>query len=68
MAVEHAPPGRRGWYGTWPQMGVPAGLLLGTLMFTALSLLPDDQFLAWGWRIAVPGQRRAGGPGPLHPR
>ena len=52
MAVEHAPPDKRGWYGSWPQMGVPAGLLLGTLMFTALSALPDEQFLAWGWRIA----------------
>ena len=52
MAIEHAPDNRRGWYGSWPQMGVPAGLLLGTLMFTALSLLPDDQFLSYGWRIA----------------
>ena len=52
MAIEHAPAGRRGWYGSWPQMGVPAGLLLGTLMFTVLSLLPDEQFLSWGWRIA----------------
>ena len=30
MAVEHAPPGRRGFYGSWPQIGVPAGLLLST--------------------------------------
>jgi metabolite-proton symporter len=52
MAIEHAPDDRRGWYGSWPQMGVPAGLLLGTITFTMLSLLPDDQFLSWGWRAA----------------
>jgi len=51
MAVEHAPPGKRGFYGSWPQIGVPAGLLLSTAVFTAFSWLPDDQFLAWGWRV-----------------
>jgi metabolite-proton symporter len=52
MAVEYAPEGRRGFYGSWPQAGVPAGLLLGTAAFGLLSLLPNEQFLAWGWRIA----------------
>ena len=33
MAVEHAPPGKRGFYGSWPQIGVPAGLLLSTAVF-----------------------------------
>jgi MFS transporter, MHS family, shikimate and dehydroshikimate transport protein len=51
MAVEHAPAGRRGFYGSWPQMGVPAGLLLGTVALYIFTLLPEDQFLAWGWRI-----------------
>jgi MFS transporter, MHS family, shikimate and dehydroshikimate transport protein len=51
MAVEHAPPGARGFYGSWPQMGVPAGLLLSSGAFVALSGLPEDQFLSWGWRI-----------------
>jgi MHS family shikimate/dehydroshikimate transporter-like MFS transporter len=51
MAVEHAPSGRRGLYGAWPQTGVSAGLLLGTGVFSAASLLPDEQFLAWGWRL-----------------
>ncbi|MGP3944771.1 MFS transporter [Streptomyces sp. 6N106] len=51
MAVEHAPSGRRGLYGAWPQTGVSAGLLLGTGVFSAVSLLPDEQFLAWGWRL-----------------
>jgi MFS transporter, MHS family, shikimate and dehydroshikimate transport protein len=51
MAVEHAPTGARGFYGSWPQMGVPAGLLLSSGAFVALSGLPEDQFLSWGWRI-----------------
>jgi metabolite-proton symporter len=50
MAVEYAPEGKRGFYGSWPQVGVPAGLLLGTAAFGLVSLLPDEQFLAWGWR------------------
>ena len=51
MAVEHSPSGRRGFYGSWPQMGVPAGLLLGTLAVYLFALLPEEQFLAWGWRV-----------------
>jgi len=51
MAVENSPEDRRGYYGSWPQMGVPAGLLLSTAIFFAVSLLPNEQFLAWGWRI-----------------
>jgi len=51
MAVEHAPPGRRGFYGSWPQIGVPAGLVLSTAVFAAFRRLPEDQFLLWGWRV-----------------
>jgi MFS family permease len=51
MAVEHAPAGKRGYYGSWPQMGVPAGLILSTAVFTAFQAMPEAQFLAWGWRI-----------------
>lgn len=48
MAVEHAPPGKRGFYGSWPQMGVPAGLLIANLVFIATSTtLPAS----WGWRV-----------------
>ena len=48
MAVEHAPNGKRGFYGSWPQMGVPAGLLVANLVFIATSAtLPE----AWGWRV-----------------
>jgi metabolite-proton symporter len=51
MSVEHAPKGRRGFYGSWTQMGVPAGLLLSTAVFTMFSSMPEKQFLTWGWRI-----------------
>ncbi len=51
MAVEHAPHGRRGFYGSWPQIGVPAGLLLSTAVFAQFARLPEEQFLSWGWRV-----------------
>ena len=52
MAVEHAPENRRGFYGSWPQMGGALGLVLGTLVFTLFSsLMSDAQFIAWGWRL-----------------
>ncbi|PRW64566.1 MFS transporter [Actinopolyspora mortivallis] len=52
MAVEHAPANRRGFYGAWPQVGVPAGLLLGNTTFSIVSAsVTDEQFHAWGWRI-----------------
>jgi metabolite-proton symporter len=52
MAVEHAPDGRRGLYGSAPQMGVPAGLVLATLAFLGMTLVTTpEQFAAWGWRV-----------------
>ena len=51
MAVEHAPKGKRGFYGSWPQIGVPAGLLLSTIIFSFFSRLPSEQFMSWGWRV-----------------
>ena len=52
MAVEHSPAGKRGFYGSWPQVGVPAGLLLSSGMVYLLSFLPEDDFFSWGWRIS----------------
>ncbi len=52
MAVEHSPAGRRGFYGSWPQVGVPAGLLLSSGIVYLLSFLPESDFFAWGWRIS----------------
>jgi metabolite-proton symporter len=51
MAVEHAPPGKRGFYGSWPQIGSPLGLVLSTAAFSAVGSLDDDAFLSWGWRV-----------------
>ncbi|MDD7937867.1 MFS transporter [Actinomycetospora lutea] len=52
MAVEHAPPGRRGFFGTYPQVGVPIGLILANLVFLTVSTTTTrEQFLSWGWRI-----------------
>ncbi|WP_239014535.1 MFS transporter [Archangium violaceum] len=51
MAVEHAPAHRRGFYGSWPQMGAPAGLLVANAVFSVFSRLPEEQFVAWGWRV-----------------
>jgi MFS family permease len=52
MAVEHSPRGRRGFYGAWPQIGVPAGLLISAGVVNMLSFLSNEDFFAWGWRIA----------------
>ncbi len=52
MAVEHSPKGRRGFYGSWPQMGVPAGLALATGMVALLTALPGNMFFEGAWRIA----------------
>jgi MFS transporter, MHS family, shikimate and dehydroshikimate transport protein len=52
MAVEHAPEDRKGFYGSWPQLGAPLGLVLGTLVFSIFSAtMSDAQFDAWGWRL-----------------
>ena len=51
MVVESAPEGKRGFFGSFPQLGVPIGLLLSTGVFALVSQLPNEQFLAWGWRI-----------------
>ena len=48
MAVEHSPEGRRGFYGSWPQMGVPAGLLAGNLVFLAATTFVAAD---WAWRV-----------------
>ena len=52
MAVEHAPKNRRSFFGSYPQIGVPLGMILATLfMFVITTYLTEEQFLVWGWRI-----------------
>jgi metabolite-proton symporter len=52
MATEHAPPGKRAFFSSFPQMGIPAGIILSNLVFllTGVALGPQG-LAAWGWRI-----------------
>jgi MHS family shikimate/dehydroshikimate transporter-like MFS transporter len=51
LAVEHAPTGKRGLFGSFAATGVNIGLLLATGVFALVSRLPTEDFLNWGWRI-----------------
>jgi metabolite-proton symporter len=52
LAIENAPPGKRAWYGMFPQLGAPVGFLFSGGIFLVLSRwLTDQQFFAFGWRI-----------------
>ncbi|MEU4742817.1 MFS transporter [Actinosynnema sp. NPDC023658] len=52
VAVEHAPASRRGFYGSFAQMGVPAGIILSNAVFLTMnSVLSPAQFASWGWRV-----------------
>ena len=52
LAIENAPPGKRAWYGMFPQLGAPLGFFFSGGVFLALSrLLTDEQFFTFGWRI-----------------
>src|SRR5437868_5249248 len=51
MAVEHAPKGRKGLFGSLPQTGVGLGLILSSLAMTAVAAMPEADMLSWGWRI-----------------
>ena len=52
LAVENAPPGKRAWYGMFPQLGAPIGFFFSGGVFLLLSrALSNEQFFNWGWRI-----------------
>ncbi|MES2102418.1 MAG: MFS transporter [Pseudomonadota bacterium] len=51
MTLEHAPAHRRAFFTSFTLSGTQAGLILATLVFLPISALPEDQLLAWGWRI-----------------
>ena len=52
LAVENAPPGWRGRFGTAPQMGAPVGFIAANGLFLVLgATLSPQQFAAWGWRL-----------------
>ncbi|WP_223635142.1 MFS transporter [Planococcus sp. 4-30] len=51
LATEYAPPERRGFFGSIPQMGVTIGMVMGTLALYIMTLLPEAAFMSWGWRV-----------------
>ncbi len=56
LAVENAPPGKRAWYGMFPQLGAPVGFFFSGGIFLLLSqTLTNEQFLSYGWRLPFVG-------------
>jgi MFS family permease len=51
IASEHAPKGKSVLYGAFAQQGSPVGNTMSTVSFLAISQLPDEAFLSWGWRV-----------------
>lgn len=52
IAIENAPEGRKGLFGSFVQVGVPAGVILANVAFFASDgLMSEDQFATWGWRV-----------------
>lgn len=52
LATEHAPPGKKAWFGMFPQLGAPIGFIASTGIFLLLGRYLDDAaFDAWGWRV-----------------
>jgi metabolite-proton symporter len=51
LLAEHAPKERRGFYGSFAQLGVQIGLVLGTLTFLLVGRLPEEALMSWGWRV-----------------
>jgi MFS transporter, MHS family, shikimate and dehydroshikimate transport protein len=51
MATEHSSRGRRGFFGSFAQVGSAVGGLMSTGMFLAVQQLPEDDFVSWGWRV-----------------
>jgi len=52
LATENAPPGRKAWFGMFPQLGAPIGFLLSSASFLLLSsLMSEEHFIRYGWRI-----------------
>lgn len=52
MSVEHAPVNKRGFFGSYPQIGVPIGMILATaFMYLLTTNMTPEAFQAWGWRV-----------------
>ncbi|MGQ0503003.1 MAG: MFS transporter [Panacagrimonas sp.] len=52
LITESAPPEKRGFYGSFAQVGAPVGVILANLAFLAVtSFVSPDAFMEWGWRL-----------------
>src|SRR5882757_238656 len=52
LATEYAPPGKRGLYSAFPQLGPAVGFVLGNALFLVLNAtMSAEAFQSWGWRI-----------------
>ncbi|MDE1994081.1 MAG: MHS family MFS transporter [Rhizobiaceae bacterium] len=52
MISESVPANRRGVWGSLITVGILAGLIIGTILFSSVtSLLSEDSFMSWGWRV-----------------
>jgi MHS family metabolite:H+ symporter-like MFS transporter len=51
LMAEYSPVRRRGFFSALPFIGIQAGTLLASVVFFALSLMPDEAFMSWGWRV-----------------
>ncbi|MCJ8508547.1 MHS family MFS transporter [Rhizobium lemnae] len=52
LATENAPPGKRSWYGMFPQLDAPVGLFLSSGIFwLLLHVISQEALLSWGWRV-----------------
>lgn len=51
LISENAEPRRRGFFSSFSQVGITIGFVLSSSVFALVSLLPEDQFLSWGWRV-----------------
>lgn len=51
LTLEHSPEGRRGFFTSFVMTGYAAGMVLSTLVFIPITMLPEDEMLSWGWRV-----------------
>ncbi len=51
LAVDYVPKEQREFFGSVPQMGFTIGMVLGTLSLSIMTLLPEEAFMSWGWRV-----------------
>src|ERR1700750_1075617 len=68
LAIENAPPGRRAWYGMFPQLGAPVGFTCSAAIFLLISaLFTNDQFFRFAWRIPFLARAARASVGPYVP-